>query len=101
MIDDEKGKLLHHRFTLGETLTAEEQAQLSAWYTAIDEAEAELLNQPQEAVDLEALQNQIDVSSAQLLAVTERISQVTHENNVIRQENSRLRQQLVNRTQPA
>jgi hypothetical protein len=101
MIDDEKGKLLHHRFTLGETLTAEEQAQLSAWYTAIDEAEAELLNQPQEAVDLEALQNQIDVSSAQLLAVTERISQVTHENNVIRQENSRLRQKLVNRTQPA
>ena len=101
MIDDEKGKLLHHRFSLGETLTAEEQAQLTAWYHSKDKSEADLLSQPEEAVDLETLRNQIDTASVQLSAVSERIRQVTDENNIIRQENIRLRQQLINKKQPA
>jgi regulator of replication initiation timing len=52
-------------------------------------------------VDLETLQRQVDAASLQLTAVTERIQEVAAENNTLRREISRLRQQLVNQIQPA
>lgn len=94
MINDEIGKQLHDKASWGESLTAEEQAQLTAWYAAQDAAEADLLPPPAVEVDLETLQRQVDVASTQLTAVTERIQQVTAENND-------LRQQLASRKQPA
>lgn len=101
MIRDETGKQLHDKASRGESLTAEEQAQLTAWYVAQDAAEADLLPQPAVEVDLEALQRQVDAASTQLTAVTERIQQVAAENNDLRQEIIRLRQQLASRKQPA
>ena len=101
MISDEIGKQLHDRLSRGETLSAAEQAQLTAWYATQDAAEADLLYQPAIETDLEPLQRQIDIASAQLTAVTERIQQVTAENSILRQEITRLRQQLANQKQPA
>jgi hypothetical protein len=100
MIEDDKAKLLHHKLTLGEMLTAEEKALLLDWYIAHDEAEADVLDQLDDQIDLVTLQTQVDEASAQLSAVTERIRQVTDETKVIRQENIRLRQQLVDKKQP-
>ena len=101
MISDETGKQLHDKASRGENLTAAEQAQLTAWYTTQDAAEANLLLPPAVEVDLGTLQRQVDAASTQLTAVTERIQQVTAENNDMRQEITRLRQQLASRKQPA
>jgi len=101
MISDETGKQLHDKASRGESLTAVEQAQLTAWYATQDEAEANVLHQAAVEVDLEILQRQVDAASTQLTAVTERIQQVTAENNDMRQEITRLRQQLASRKQPA
>jgi peptidoglycan hydrolase CwlO-like protein len=49
--------------------------------------------------DLGTLQRQIDAASAQLTAATERIQQVAAENNALRQEITRLRQQLASQKQ--
>jgi hypothetical protein len=101
MISNKTGKRLHDRATRGEQLTPEEEAQLEAWYTAQDMAEADLLPKNRPDVDLETLQRQVDAASLQLTAVTERIQEVAAENNTLRREISRLRQQLVNQIQPA
>lgn len=98
---DKIGKQLHDRQSRGETLTAEEQAQLTAWYVAQDAIEADLLQKPEMNTDLETLQRQVEAASVQLTAVTERIQQVTAENSALRQEITRLRKQLANQKQPA
>jgi peptidoglycan hydrolase CwlO-like protein len=96
MISDVTGKQLHDRLTRNETLTPDEQALLTAWYTAQDSAEMDLLPKATTKIDLETLERQVNAASAQLTAVTERIQEVAAENNTLRQEISRLRQQLVN-----
>lgn len=101
MISDETEKQLHDKASRGESLTAVEQAQLTAWYAAQDAAEVDVLRQPVVEADLETLQRQVEAASAQLTAVTERIQQVTVENNTLRQEITRLRQQLASQKQPA
>ena len=101
MSSDKTVKKLHDRQSRGESLSAAEQAQLSAWYAAQDEAEMDLLHRPVIDTDLETLQKQVDAASVRLTAVTERIQQVTAENISIRQEISRLRQQLANQKHPA
>jgi hypothetical protein len=47
MVSDEIGMQLHDRETIGEPLTAQEKAQLEAWYTQKDVAEAAMLEADQ------------------------------------------------------
>lgn len=101
MIDNETEKQLHERSSRGESLTSAEQAQLAAWYAAQDMTEADLLHPLVIEVDLPLLQRQVDVASTQLMAITERIQQVAAENNALRQEITRLQQQLASQKQPA
>lgn len=100
MIDNETEKQLHERSSRGESLTSTEQAQLAAWYAAQDLTEADLLHPLVIEVDLPLLQRQVDVASTQLMAITERIQQVAAENNALRQEITRLQQQLASQKQP-
>jgi uncharacterized coiled-coil DUF342 family protein len=94
-IPDELGFILHDRLTVGEMLTVEEEHQLEAWYRARDEAEAAWLN-PISATrpDLAGLQSQVDVVLNELTVVTQRIQQVSSENQEIRREIAGLYQQL-------
>ncbi len=94
-IPDELGFVLHDRSTIGEVLTAEEERQLEAWYGTRDEAEAVWLN-PVSATrpDLASLQSQVDVALGELTVVTQRIQQVSSENQEIRREIAGLYQQL-------
>ena len=93
MVSDEVGVELHERATRGEQLSAEEQAQLEAWYAAQDEAEADLLGSS-EVQEIASLESQVENAAVQLSSVTARIQQVMAENQALRREVAALRKQL-------
>lgn len=94
MISDRSGMQLHDHWTRGQTLTAEEQAQLEAWYQQQDAVEAQQLNQVFTAAGISDLQTQVEMALTQLAAAIQRVRQITAENERLRQEISALRQQL-------
>ena len=95
VVNDELGRQLHDRATRGEELSKEDQILLDAWYEAQDRAEMRGLNlaATDEAKTMK-LQKEIDSVLIQLRTVTNRIQEITRENNVLRQEIARMRQQL-------
>jgi hypothetical protein len=95
MISDEMGRQLHNRSTLGEQLTKEEKEQLDAWYAKLDAIESKLLSDNADSQITSAkLPTQIEASLNQLTFVTQRIQQISSENDDLRQEIGVLRQQL-------
>ena len=100
MTFDETGKLLHDRATRGEMLSAEEQAQLHAWYSMQDQAESAQLGLAASADTITVLQAQLSSALAQLTTATSRIQELAAENDALRQENAALRRQLANRASP-
>jgi hypothetical protein len=95
MVSDKIGLKLHDLATTGHPLTLEEQDQLQAWYADKDQAEAVIFgpsNQP--LPDVAVLQNQIDQALVQLASDIQQIQSITQENNVLRQENADLKQQI-------
>jgi len=96
MILDEVGRKLHNRSTLGEQLTKDEKDQLDAWYAKLDAIESKLLIDNNDSqINLSKLSTQVEMSLNQLTFVTQRIQQISDENNDLRQEIAVLRQQLV------
>jgi hypothetical protein len=91
MVDDEVGVRLHHRSTLGEKLTDEEQEQLRAWYEAKDREEAIMLGLARKRV----MESEMTELIMQSNALAERFIQLTEENNVLLRENNALMRQLV------
>lgn len=95
MISDEMGRQLHNRSALGEPLTNSEKEQLDAWYAKLDAIESKLLSKNTDSqIDITTLQNQLEASLSQLTFVTQRIQQISKENDDLRQEISLLKQQL-------
>ena len=95
MISDEMGRQLHNRSTLGEQLTNLEKEQLDAWYAKLDAIESKLLGDNADSQITSAkLPTQIEASLNQLKFVTQRIQQISSENDDLRQEIGVLRQQL-------
>jgi hypothetical protein len=95
MILDELGIQLHDRWTRGQILTAEEQAQLDEWYQQRDAAETEKLSQAFMATGGSKLQTQIDMTLADLAVTIQRVQQVTAENEDLRKEISVLQNKLL------
>jgi methyl-accepting chemotaxis protein len=95
MLSDELGMQLHDRETIGEPLTAQEKAQLDAWYTQKDAAEKSMLEVAQVSLpNLVALQDQVDIAIEQLTAGVQRLHQMTQENKSLRKEIAEIKQQL-------
>ncbi len=94
MISDELGRHLHDRATLGEVLTAEEQKQLENWYALQDFNESSLLQSATAEPDVSELRTQVEVVLSQLTAITQRVQQVTLENESLRREIPALYQQI-------
>lgn len=94
MIPDEQGKQLHDRCTRGESLTAEEQRQLDDWYSAQDRAELDALSRVTGTPDLSELQSQVNRALTQLAATVEHVKALSEENEILRQEINRIRQQI-------
>ncbi len=94
MASDDMGRRLHDRATRGETLSADEKAQLDRWYAEQDRAESDVLRVATAEKTVTALQAQVDAALAQLAAVTKRIQEIAAENEALRQETAALRRQL-------
>ena len=63
---DDLARSLHDRATRGAVLSAEEQAQLDAWYAQLDQEEAALLSGNRPAPGLASLQAQVDAAVARI-----------------------------------
>lgn len=95
MTSDEMGRQLHNRSTLGEPLTDKEKEQLDTWYAKLDTIESKLLaDNADSQITSAKLPTQIEACLNQLTFVTQRIQQISSENDDLRQEISVLRQQL-------
>jgi hypothetical protein len=95
MLSDELGMQLHDRETIGEQLTAQEKAQLDAWYAQKDAAEKLMLEAGQLPLpNLVALQDQVDIAIEHLTVGVQRLQQITQENKSLREEISEIRQQF-------
>jgi hypothetical protein len=78
MVSDEIGMQLHDRETIGEPLTAQEKAQLEAWYAQKDVAEAAMLAADQVPLpNLVVLQDQVDTVISQLTVGVQQLQQIT------------------------
>ncbi|MEA3308041.1 MAG: hypothetical protein U9Q70_00835 [Chloroflexota bacterium] len=97
MISEDIAKQLHDRYTRGELLSAEEQASLKNWYALQDNAESDALGLMEDGKALTTLQTQTEAALTQLTIVTQRIQEVASENEALRRETVRLRQQLAYR----
>jgi ABC-type transport system involved in cytochrome c biogenesis ATPase subunit len=76
MVSDELGMQLHDRETIGEQLTAQEKAQLDAWYAQKDATEKSMLEAAHLPLpNLVALQDQVDVAIEQLTTGVQRMSE--------------------------
>ena len=97
MIDDELGKQLHVKATLGEPMTEEEKASLEAWYAKQDAEERALLEKNYETFSIDELQKQIKEDWAQIVASAQHIQELTSQNEAIKKENARLQELLAKR----
>jgi hypothetical protein len=86
MVSNDLAKQLHSRATQGESLSDEEQAQLNEWYALQDKAENEILGITEHEKTLADTQAQVDAALAQLTVVTNRIQQISSENEALRRE---------------
>ena len=91
---DELAKQLHDKATRGLALSAEERAQLEAWYTEQDQREQAILGPTGSSQRLATLHAQVETALAQLLTVTERIQELTVHNETLRREIAVLQRQL-------
>jgi hypothetical protein len=95
MLSDELGMQLHDRETIGEPLTAQEKAQLEAWYAQKDTAEKSMLEATHVPLpDLVVLQDQVDIAIEQLTTGVQRLQQITQENKLLREEVAEIKQQF-------
>lgn len=91
---------LHDRATRGEALSAEEQAQLQAWYARLDREESAALSKGGVPENLVTLHTQIEMALDQLTTVTQRIQTLTSENADIRREIVSLQARLTQKLTP-
>ena len=94
MTSEDIAKQLHDRATRGELLSAEDQSSLKDWYDLQDNAESAALGLTEDEKALTTLQTQVEAALTQLTIVTQRIQEVASENEALRRETIRLRQQL-------
>jgi hypothetical protein len=94
MSTDDLAKQLHDKASRGIVLSAEEQAQLEAWYAEQDQAESAVLGPTSSPQRRAALHTQVETALAQLRTVTQRIQDLMAQNEAMRREISVLQRQL-------
>lgn len=94
MLMEDPMQQLHDKATRGIALSANEQAQLDAWYAAQDQAESGSLASPQSMHTISALQAQVDAALGQLASVSSQIQTLAAQNAALRKENDALQLQL-------
>jgi hypothetical protein len=95
-----RAQQLHDKATRGVELTAQEQAELDAWYAAEDAAEQQLLGASAAAPSLVAVQAQVAGAVAQLQVATQQVAELMRGNTALREEIATLQQRLAQRPAP-
>lgn len=88
-------KQLHDSATRGTALSADQQAELDAWYAEHDQAESQLLglaDVPPSPVDLRA---QVEEAFNRLLKTAQQVQELTAQNDALRREIGELQRRLV------
>jgi hypothetical protein len=93
-MNDQDLQALHDRSTRGESLNADEQAALEAWYAQQDQAESQLLTGQTSPETLTQLRTQIAAAAAQLETVSQHIREALDQNDQVRREIALLQRQL-------
>ena len=96
MTDTEKMQQLHHRASLGETLSAEEHKVLQSWYDELDREEA-YINRDNREIDLEAMRENLEKTYEQIAAVSADNVRIFKHSEKLRRENDALRRQIAAR----
>lgn len=94
MGNKDAGQILHDRATRGLPLTEEEQAQLDAWYAAIDQDEVIAHLSNDEAETLRSLQEEVRSGLQEVLAAAQRVRELSDQNDALRREILALQQRL-------
>jgi uncharacterized protein YlxW (UPF0749 family) len=94
MSTDPIAQQLHDKATRGIALSVEEQARLEVWYAAQDRKESAVLRVTNTPKRLATLHTHIETTLAQLQTVTQRIQELTAQNEAMRREIAVLQRQL-------
>ncbi|HEX3151461.1 MAG TPA: hypothetical protein VHR66_25510 [Gemmataceae bacterium] len=94
MTPDEIGQRLHDRATRGETLTPDEQVELTRWFAEHDAEEQTQLGAAPVPSRLAELQTRVQQATAQVVVQAQRIEAVTADNAQLRQEITSLQRVL-------
>jgi hypothetical protein len=100
MTNPELGQRLHDQATRGLPLSAEDSAQLDAWYAQQDTAEQTTLTPLSGGGDLAALREQVNHALGQLEVSTHRVRQLAAENETLRGEFATLQREVVSLLAP-
>ncbi len=96
MTETEKMQQLHHRATIGEELSPDEQKDLQNWYDKLDREE-EFINRNNRQVDLEAIRKRVAKTADEIEKKSNEIAVLLKQNEQIRKENLRLKEILESR----
>ncbi len=96
MTNTGKMQQLHHRASLGETLSAEERQTLQSWYDELDGEEA-YINCDNRKIDLEAMRENLGKTYEQIAVVSAENVRLFKHSEKLRRENDALRRQIVAR----
>src|SRR5262249_31380446 len=94
MLSDDIATQLHHRASLGERLSAEEQVQLAEWYAAQDAAGEAILSHGHFSPRLQDLREQVKATMALVSSLAEQNRLLVAGNEALRREIEILQQQL-------
>lgn len=95
MVADKIGKKLHDKFTRGQKLTPEEHTQLEAWYSQLDAQEGKNLSgrTSDNTLELE-FKKALESTYQKIAQLTKQLKETEQENDQLRAENRKTRQQL-------
>ncbi len=98
MIDQKIALQLHEKSSLGEQLSASEEALLLAWYAEQDSEETFSTPASHLAASPDFLQQKIEAALKQLVELSNQIQQVFEHNEQLRTENIGLQYQIAQQT---
>lgn len=93
MMETEKMQQLHHRATIGEDLSSDEQEALENWYAEMDRQE-EVINRNNRPLDLEALRTRLAETTTEFERKSREIAVLLRQNEQIKKENQQLKEIL-------
>ncbi len=98
MTNTEKMQQLHHRASLGETLSAEKRNALQNWYDELDREEEAMLKRNYKPIESSIdWREKYNANITEIARTAANIEQIAKQNEVLRRENQKLRELVAKR----